>query len=142
MQLVQQQTANIRAIQGLYSRHLCKRVTNNAIKKLSAVQVSEHFADTNVALATQSLAVMQCLMQHVAAIEKQLKQQHQLSPEFSRQISIDGIGIILPLTIMLATGDISRFKKSATFPLIAVVLVVLDTATGKVKPTTRTVTNF
>ena len=116
MQLVQQQTANLLAIQGLYSRHLCKRVTNNAIKKLTAVQVDEGFADANVALAVQSnLAVMQCLMQHAAAIEKQLKQQHQLSPEFSRLTSIDGIGIILALTIMLETGEIGRFKQVGNF---------------------------
>lgn len=116
MQLVQQKTRNLLAIQGLYSRHLCKRVTNNALKKLTALQVVEDFSDVNVALAVKSnLAVMQCLAQHILIIEKQLKQQHHLSPQYLRLTSIDGIGFTLALTIMLETGEMTRFKKVGDF---------------------------
>ena len=116
MQLVQQKTLNLLAIQGLYSRHLCKRLTNNVIKQRTAAQVDEDFPDANIALAVKSnLAVMQCLAQHILVIEKQLKRQHKLSPEFSRLTSIDGIGFTLALTIMLETGEISRFKKVGNF---------------------------
>ena len=116
MQLVQQRTANLLAVQGLYSRHLCQRLSNNAIKKLSLVQVNEHFSDANVALAVNSnLAVMQCLAQQVLVIEKRLKQEQQLSPEFIRLTDIDGIGVTLGLTIMLETGEISRFKSAGDF---------------------------
>jgi transposase len=116
MQLVQQRTLNLLAIQGLYSRHFGSKITNNAIKKLTAEQVNKDFSDFNVSLAVNSnLAVMQCLKQQILTIEKQLKKDHQLSPEFCRLTSIDGIGNTLALTIMLETGDIHRFKTVGDF---------------------------
>jgi transposase len=116
MQLVQQKTKNLLAIQGLYSRHRCHRVTNNHIKKLTTMQVTADFADPNVSLAVNSnLLVMQCLKQQIMLVEKHLKKQHKLTPEFCRLTSIDGIGDTLALTIMLETGDISRFKTVGDF---------------------------
>jgi transposase len=38
-----------------------------------------------------------------------------LAPEFIQLTSIDGIGLILTLTIMLETGDIKRFSQVGNY---------------------------
>lgn len=112
MQLMQQKTANVLSIQGLYSRHRGAKITNNSIRRLKAEQVEQDFNDDNVILAVSSnLHIMLCLKQQVLLIEKSLRSQFKLTGEFSRLTSIDGIGEILGLTIMLETGDIARFSK-------------------------------
>lgn len=112
LQLVQQKTRNLLSIQGLYDRHLNIRLNNNKLKQLTEEQLAEDFADLNVRMAVHAnLAIMQCLSQYIRTIEKSLKQQLTLRSEFVNLTSIDGIGLILALTIMLETGDISRFQK-------------------------------
>ncbi|MEE8059718.1 MAG: IS110 family transposase [Pseudomonadales bacterium] len=116
LQLVQQNTLNLLSIQGLYTRHLNNRLASNKIKQLTPEQLAEDFADPNVCLAVSgNLVVMQCLTQHIRLIEKSLKQQLKLKEAFVKLTSIDGIGLILALTIMLETGDIFRFNKVGNY---------------------------
>lgn len=58
-----------------------------------------------------NLIALNCIKQQVKIIEKSLCKQVQLRDEFINLTSTDGIGLILGLTIMLETGDISRFDK-------------------------------
>jgi transposase len=53
----------------------------------------------------------QCLDEQILMIETSLKKQLKLKNEFIELTSIDGIGLILALTIMLETGSITRFDK-------------------------------
>lgn len=70
----------------------------------------------NIQLAVNgNLAVQQRLAQQINGIEKSLKQQLILRDEFIQLTSIDGIGLILALTIMLETGEISRFEKAGNY---------------------------
>jgi transposase len=62
-----------------------------------------------------NLVVQQCLTQQIKVIERSLKQQLKLKAEFINLTSIDGIGLILALTIMLETGDMSRFEKVGNY---------------------------
>ncbi len=112
LQLVQHQTAHLLSIQGLYDRNLNMRLSVSKIKQLTQEQLANDFSDLNLRMAVNgNLAVQQCLSQQINTIEKSLKQQLKLKPEFIHLTSIDGIGLILGLTIMLETGDISRFQK-------------------------------
>ena len=54
---------------------------------------------------------MNCLQEQINILEKVLKQELRLECAFEQLTSIDGIGLILALTIMLETGDISRFDE-------------------------------
>ena len=100
------------SIQGLYDRHLNRRINSNKLKQLTQTQLPVDFSDPNVCMAVSgNLAVQQCLVQQIKIIEASLKSQLKLTPEFNQLTSIDGIGIILALTIMLETGDINRFSK-------------------------------
>jgi transposase len=112
MQLVQQATFNLLSIQGLYMRHLSYKMSNNKIKKLTPDVIMTHFSSANTAQATIcNLAVMKCLKEQIKLLEKIVLTEVQLTKDFQPLISIDGIGNILVLTIMLETGDISRFDK-------------------------------
>jgi transposase len=116
MQLVQQKTQNMLSIQGLYDRHLNRRINSNKLKQLTPAQLEKDFTDVNVRLAVNgNLTVQQCLAQQINMIETSLKTQLKLAPEFIQLTSIDGIGLILALTIMLETGDIKRFSQVGNY---------------------------
>ncbi len=110
MQLVQQSTLNLQSIQGLYARHLNKKISATKVKQLTVEQVKVDFLAPHVALAANTnLAVMNCLQEQIGILEKVLKKELRLERAFEQLTSIDGVGLVLALTIMLETGDISRF---------------------------------
>lgn len=116
MQLVQHSTANLLSIQGMYMRHLSYKLSNNTIKKLTSEQVAHDHVATNTAQAvTANLNVMNCLKVEIKKIEQMLLAQVKLKSEFQLLRSIDSIGNILALTIMLETGDINRFSKAGNY---------------------------
>jgi transposase len=110
MQLVQQRTLNLLSIQGLYARHLNLKISANTIKQLDAAKIEKDFLAHHVALAVKcNLAVMHCLQEQISQLESVFKKELRLEPDFKQLTSIDGIGLVLGLTIMLETGEISRF---------------------------------
>jgi len=116
MQLVQQSTRNLLSIQGLYMRHLNYKLSNNKIKQLTLDKIKEDFQSTNTAQAVQSnLIVMNCVKEQVKQLESLVLKQTKLKSDFQELKSIDGIGDILTLTIMLETGDIKRFSQVGNY---------------------------
>lgn len=116
MQLVQQKTQHMLSIQGLYERHLNTRLNANTLKQLTSQKIAAAFSDPNTALAVSgNLAVQQCLSEQIKLLEKSLQQQVKLKDAFIKLTSIDGIGLILALTIMLETGEISRFQQAGNY---------------------------
>ncbi|MFT6097987.1 MAG: transposase [Arenicella sp.] len=112
LQLVQQKTSNLLSIQGLYDRHLNKRLNSNKVKQLTAEQLVADYSDMNVRMAVNgNLVILNCLAEQIRLIERSLKQRLKLRDEFVNSTSIDGIGLILALTIMLETGEITRFQR-------------------------------
>jgi transposase len=93
MQLVQQCTKNLLAIQGIYTRHLNNRISNNKIKQLTSERIEADFSSANVALAAKcGLTVMNCLREQIKNIEKSILASVKLRPEFQQLKSIDGFG--------------------------------------------------
>ena len=139
MQLVQQKTANMLSIQGLYDRHLNRRINSNKLKQLTLAQIDNDFDDPNVRLAIGgNLIVQNCLAQQIKAIEASLKLQLKLTPEFIQLTSIDGIGLTLALTIMLETGDIKRFDQVGHYASYCRCVSGARYSNGKKKSSTNT----
>jgi transposase len=112
LQLVQQKTSNLLSIQGLYDRHLNKRLSGNKVKQLTEEQLVVDYADVNVRMAVNgNLIILNCLAEQIGLIERSLKQRLKLRDEFVNLTSIDGIGLTLALTIILETGEIARFQR-------------------------------
>jgi transposase len=109
---VQQKTSNLLSIQGLYDRHLNKRLSGNKVKQLTEEQLVVDYSDVNVRMAVNgNLIILNCLAEQIGLIERSLKQRLKLGDEFVNLTSIDGIGLTLALTIMLETGEIARFQR-------------------------------
>ena len=111
-QLVQLRTTNILSVQNLMARNIGSSMGGNQIKKLQAEEVSALLPNEDLALAANSnIHVMRTLDEQIRIVEKAIKEKAKLKPEFDKLQSVPGIGIVLALTIMLETGDISRFAQ-------------------------------
>ncbi|HEB56613.1 MAG TPA: IS110 family transposase [Gammaproteobacteria bacterium] len=79
-------------------------------------QADNIIEDPNITLALKSnLAVIRCLESTISEIEKTVLQQIKIRPEFKKLLTVPGIGEALGLTIMLESGDMSRFQKVGNF---------------------------
>nr|VFJ46163.1 MAG: Transposase [Candidatus Kentron sp. DK] len=115
-QLVRQNTANLLSVQNLMARNRGESLSANNVKKLTPELVEQLLPEPNIALAVKSnLMVMDSLSETIRLIERTVKGQIKLRPDYQRLTEISGIGTILGLTIMLETGDIHRFAKAGNY---------------------------
>jgi len=109
-QLVRQKTANRLGLRNVLERTTARRLSANALKKISQDDLCEWIEDPNVRLSmTASLAVADALSQQIDTIEKTIQKHAVLEDSYRILISIKGIGPVLASTIQYETGDISRF---------------------------------
>ena len=115
-QLVHFKTANILSIQNLHSRNSGSQISSEVIRQLSCEEIALLTVDLDLALAIEcNLVLIHLLMEKIAQLEKSILDRATLRPAFQKLMSIDGVGKILALTIMLETGDIGRFKGVGDF---------------------------
>jgi transposase len=109
--LVRQRTASVLSIQNVLTRNTGRApLSASSIKKLTPELVAEIGLPEDVALAvSSSLAMVQCASEQIELLETTARQRVYLSDEFKNLTTVDGIGTILGLTIMLETGTIFRF---------------------------------
>ncbi|KAE8753347.1 IS110 family transposase [Paraburkholderia madseniana] len=116
MQLVQCRTAQILAIENLFSRNTGGQMRGERVKCLDQTQVGAFGFAPDVELAMQAnLAVMQTLQEQIGILEKRLMERVKLKPDYVLLNSVPGIGPVLATTIMLETGTISRFTEVGNF---------------------------
>jgi transposase len=109
-QLVRQATMNLLSIHNLFARNRGESISANRVKQLTSETVDAAFEDANVALAVKSnVKVMNCLLEQISVLETAVHRQVRLRKSYKKLLTAPGIGKILALTIMLETGDISRF---------------------------------
>jgi len=110
-QLVRQATMNLLSIQNLFARNRGENISANRVKQLTPETVDAAFEDANVALAVKSnVKVLDCLLKQIFVLETAVHDQVRLRKSYKKLLTVPGIGKILALTIMLETGDISRFR--------------------------------
>jgi len=110
-QLVRQATMNLLSIQNLFARNRGEGISANRVKQLTPEAVDAVFEDANVALAVKSnVKVLDCLREQIVVLEKDVHSQVRLRKGYKKLLTVPGIGMILASTIMLETGDISRFR--------------------------------
>ena len=115
-QLVRQRTANLLSIQNLLTRNTGQAMNGTQIKKLTPTTVREFVALPEHALALQvTVAVMQHLTEQIAQVERAVHSRVKLRPAFQSLLTVPGIGPTLARTIMLETGEISRFPTVGQF---------------------------
>jgi transposase len=115
-QMVRQRTANLLSIQNLFSRNTAGSMSANRIKALDSKEVDELVPAADLALAIKAnLAMLQCADEQIDILEPSVIERVKLKPEFRFLKTVPGIGQILGLTIMLETGDITRFPAVGDF---------------------------
>jgi transposase len=115
-QLVRQKVTHILSIQNLMSRNKGMRLSADKIRQLTEAEVEGLLPQADLARAVKSnLAVYRCLVEEIDGLEKVVKQRVKLRPSFQHLLTVDGIGPSLGLTIMLETGDVSRFERVGQF---------------------------
>lgn len=109
--LVRQATMNLLSIQNLFARNKGEGISGNRAKQLTPEAVDATFEDANVALAVKSsVRILDCLLEQIDLLEKAIHDQVKLRKSYKKLLTVPGIGKILALTIMLETGEISRFR--------------------------------
>jgi transposase len=115
-QLVRQKVTHILSIQNLMSRNQGMRLSADKIRQLTEAEVERLLPQADLARAVKSnLAVYRCLVEEIDGLEKVVKQRLKLRPSFQSLLTVDGIGPILGMTIMLETGAIGRFAGVGQF---------------------------
>jgi transposase len=115
-QLVRQKVTHILSIQNLMSRNKGIRLSADKIRRLTDAEVERLLPQADLALAVKSnLAVYRCLVEEIDRLEKVVKQRLKLRPSFQSLLTVDGIGPILGMTIMLETGAMGRFAGVGQF---------------------------
>ncbi len=109
-QLVRHRTTHILSIQNQYWRNTGVKLKADFIKRSSDYLGEVEDRDIRLAMESNHL-VIQALDEQIKQIECRVKEQVKLRPEYQLLLSVDGIGDILALTIMLETGDIGRFRE-------------------------------
>lgn len=115
-QLVRQKVTHILSIENLFSRNRGARLSANEIKRLTDEEAERLLPNADLALAVKSnLAVYRCLVEEIGRLERAVKERMKIKGGFQKLLTVDGIGWILGMTIMLETGDITRFRKVGEF---------------------------
>ena len=115
-QLVRQRTMNLLSIQSILARSAGLNVPCSRIKKMTESDLEGLLPDADTVLAAMSnLRVYRCLDTEAVDLEKEVLGRVRLTPEYALLTTVDGIGKILALTIMLEVGDIGRFGKAGNF---------------------------
>lgn len=116
MMLVQQRTSHLLSFQSLMSRQTGTMMSNNAIKKLHEGDVAELLEEEYLVLTGETnIALIRFLNQRIGLLESAVLKRIKLKPEYAKLLTVTGIGKILALTIMLETGNISRFAGAGNY---------------------------
>lgn len=114
--LVQQRTAHILSFQNLVARQRGESISSNAIQKLWPAGVDQFFDDPRLLLMGKTnIETIRFLSTQIRSIESAVLAETKLRPEYEKLLTVPGIGKILALTIMLETGDITRFAKVGNY---------------------------
>lgn len=115
-QFVRQRSTHILSVSNLISRNTGKRISGANIKKLVEGEISSMFDNEDVATAVKcNLRACKYLSEEISTLEKIILAKVSLREGYKNLLSVDGIGEILALTIMLETGEISRFEKAGNY---------------------------
>jgi len=115
-QLVQKRTSQILSIENLIVRNTGRRAKASEVRVMTAESVDDLGLGQDLSLAIKAnVAVMRCLQEQIHLLEQTLLSRVRLRKEYRRLLTVDGIGHVLALTIMLETGDIRRFKSVGNY---------------------------
>ncbi|WP_233511150.1 transposase [Dyella psychrodurans] len=98
------------SIQPSFSRTTGRQLSSKAIRRITSTQLEAAFPDTTTRYGTLiQLKLWLTLQDHIAELERWVRQDLARPDLLKRLQSVPGIGPILGMTILLETGAIERF---------------------------------
>jgi len=115
-QLVRLRTTQVLSIQNLVSRNTGHSLSANAIKGWDAAAVEAVLPEPMLALAVEAnRELLQHLEARIHALEVVIQGQLKGHTQLALLKGVPGVGSVLALTILLETGDITRFARVGQF---------------------------
>ncbi len=114
--LVHQKTAHILSFKSLLARQNGEDISSNRVQQLKTDDVKPFFDDEHLVLMGQTnISTIRFLTERIHEIENVVLGEAKLRPEYEKLLTVPGVGKILALTIMLETGELSRFEKVGNY---------------------------
>jgi len=115
--LVRQRTAIILSVQNLFTRQAALNLNWRKIRRLTTPQRMDALNDQDYLLfvTEAQIELIEQYNTHIAQFEKKILERAKLKADYEPLLTIPGVGVILGLTIMLETGDITRFLRAGNF---------------------------
>lgn len=133
LQLVRHRTSHILSVKNILARNLGLRMRSEDVKKITDPEARRFFPDKEMQTAVQSsLGLIRHLQGEIDTIEKMITKKLKIRKEFSRLMTVPGIGKILTLTIMLEVGDIRRFPTVGDYSSYCRCVKSIRTSAGKI----------
>ena len=109
-QLVRQRTASRLGLRNVLERTTARRLTTNALKKVTTDDLSEWVEDPNVRLSmAASLAMIDAASEQIEQLDRAILEQAPTNDSYRVLTTIPGVGPVIASTIHYETGDIGRF---------------------------------
>lgn len=114
--LVRNRTARLLTLQNVLARETGRRIVGNELRRQTMEELSRLglSRETNLVLSS-SLEIVALLDQKIVEIERAVVRGTRTRPELRRLRTVGGIGKALGLTILLETGEISRFRSVGNY---------------------------
>lgn len=114
--LVQKQTMLVLSIQAMITRYCGKTLEGRLIKQLNETKLAAYFSDRFVCFSAWSqLKILNTLMHEIDNLEQSILKKLRKDKLYCYLQTIPGIGPILAMTILLETGDITRFAQVGNY---------------------------
>ena len=133
LHLVRHRTSHILSVKNILARNLGIRMKSEEVKKLNTSDIKILFPDSEMRVAVAaSVGLISHLENEIKGIEAMITRKLKVRKEFTKLLTMPGIGQILGLTIMLEVGHIDRFPTVGDYSSYCRCVRSIRTSNGKI----------
>ena len=132
LHLVRHRTSHVLSVKNILARNLGIRMKSEEVKKLNPSEIKILFPDPEMRVAVAaSVGLIAHLQNEIKEIEAMITRKLKVRKEFTKLLTMPGIGQILGLTIMLEVGHIDRFPTVGDYSSYCRCVRRIRTSNGK-----------
>ena len=133
LQLVRHRTSHVLSVKNILARNLGLRMKSEDVKKITDQEVKRLFPDREMqTMVLASVSLIRHLEYQISTIENMITKKLKVRKEFTKLMTVPGIGKILTLTIMLEVVDIHRFPTVGDYSSYCRCVKSIRTSAGKI----------
>jgi len=133
LQLVRHRTSHVLSVKNILARNLGLRMKSEDVKRITDPEVKRFFPGREMqTMVLASVGLIRHLEDQISTIEAMITKKLKVRKEFTKLMTVPGIGKILALTIMLEVGDIHRFPTVGDYSSYCRCVKSIRTSAGKV----------